>query len=48
MAEEVILNKTTQKNVRLGLIGVLMIIDAWAIYDTRRKLYTKLYHQAVR
>jgi hypothetical protein len=38
---------TLSKNQKIALIVVFALIDAWGIYDSRRRTYTKLWHNAV-
>lgn len=35
------------KNQKIALIVVLAAVDAWGIYDSRKRTYTKLYRAAV-
>jgi hypothetical protein len=38
---------TLTKNQKIALIVVLVLIDAWGVYDSRKRTYTKLWHNAV-
>ena len=40
--------KKLTKNQRLALLAVLVILDAVALYDSRSRMYKRLYKQAVR
>lgn len=39
---------TLSKNHKIALIVVLVVLDAWATYDSRRRMYTRLYREAAK